>query len=153
MPVSFKNAVKKLIHAHVVDEAPANERQELDVRIKATEIECVPIGQLKPNPRNAKKHPSRQIALLVENYEQFGVTQPIVVDEDGTIICGHARFEAAQKAKLNHLPVVRLSDLRGRKNIQQSWRPRSDRPWPGHFRSQGREALQPQRYQRLQTLW
>jgi hypothetical protein len=33
------------------------------------------------------------------------------VDEDDTIICGHARFEAAQKAKLNHLPVVRLSDL------------------------------------------
>jgi ParB-like chromosome segregation protein Spo0J len=78
---------------------------------KATKIECVPRGRLKPNRRNAKKHPSRQIALLVENYEQFGVTQPIVVDEDDTIICGHACFEAAQKAKLNHLPVVRLSDL------------------------------------------
>ncbi len=114
MPVTFGNAMKKIIHAHVVDEVeevPANERQELDVRIKATKIECVPMGQLKPNPRNAKKHPSRQIALLVENYEQFGVTQPIVVDEVSTIICGHARFEAAQKAKLTHLPVVRLSGL------------------------------------------
>lgn len=114
MPVTIKKAMKKIIHAHVMDEAEeasANERQELDVRIKATRIECVPIGQLKPNPRNAKKHPSRQIALLVENFEQFGVTQPIVVDEDGTIICGHARFEAAQKAKLFHLPVVRLSGL------------------------------------------
>src|ERR1700733_2823319 len=114
MPVTFGNAIKKIIHAHVVDEVdevPANERRQLDVRIKATEIECVPIGQLKPNPRNAKKHPSRQIALLVENYEQFGVTQPIVVDEVSTIICGHARFEAAQKAQLTHLPVVRLSGL------------------------------------------
>ena len=89
MSVTIKKAMKKIIHAHVMDEveeAPANERQELDVRIKATRIECVPIGQLKPNPRNAKKHPSRQIALLVENFEQFGVTQPIVVDEDDTII-------------------------------------------------------------------
>ena len=114
MSVTIKKAMKKIIHAHVMDEAeeaPANERQELDVRIKATRIECVPIGQLKPNPRNAKKHPPRQITLLVENYEQFGVTQPIVVDEDDTIICGHARFEAAQKAKLNHLPAVRLSGL------------------------------------------
>jgi hypothetical protein len=71
MPVTFKNATKKIIHARVeddVEEKPANERQELDVRIKATKIECVPIGRLKPNRRNAKKHPSRQIALLVENY-------------------------------------------------------------------------------------
>jgi hypothetical protein len=113
MPVAFKNAVKKLIHAHVdeVEEKPANERQALDVRIKVKNIEFVPIGQLKPNPRNAKKHPHRQIALLAENYERFGVTQPIVIDENDTIICGHARFEAGQKIGLTHLPVVRLSGL------------------------------------------
>jgi DNA modification methylase len=112
MPVTVNNAKKKIIHAHVDDEeAPATERQDLDVRIKATKIECVPLGQLKPNPRNAKKHSDRQIALLAENYERFGVTQPIVVDENDTIICGHARLEAAKKAKLAHLPVVRLPDL------------------------------------------
>jgi hypothetical protein len=30
---------------------------------------------------------------------------------------------------------------RGWKNIQQPWRPRSDRPWAGHLRSQGTEDL------------
>jgi hypothetical protein len=113
MPVTFKNAVKKIIHANLddIEEVPTNEVQGLDERVKATKIEVVSIDRLKPNPRNAKKHPERQIALLVENYEQFGVTQPIVVDENDTIICGHARFEAARRAKLPHLPVVRLSGL------------------------------------------
>jgi DNA modification methylase len=113
MPVAFKKAVKKLIHAHVeeVEETAASERPALDVRIKAKNIEFVPIAQLKPNPRNAKKHPHRQIALLAENYERFGVTQPIVIDENDTIICGHARFEAGRKIALAHLPVVRLSGL------------------------------------------
>jgi 16S rRNA G966 N2-methylase RsmD len=110
MPIKF--GLKSIIHAHVDDiDASTNAGLNLDARIKATKIELVPIERLKPNPRNAKKHPDRQIALLQDNYEQFGVTQPIVVDEDDAIICGHARFEAARRANLPHLPVVRLAGL------------------------------------------
>jgi DNA modification methylase len=71
----------------------------------------VPIGDLKPNRSNAKKHPEQQIALLVENYKQFGFTQPILIDEEGVILCGHGRFFAAQKLELAHLPAIRLSNL------------------------------------------
>src|SRR4051812_23810534 len=111
MPIRFGS--KKIIHANLDDaeDVSANETLNLDARIKATAIEIVTIDQLKPNPRNVKKHPERQVALLQDNYEQFGVTQPILVDEDGTIICGHARFEAARRANLPHLPVVRLVGL------------------------------------------
>ena len=111
MPIKF--GLKKIIHAHVddIEDASANADLNLDARIKATKIEHVSIERLKPNPHNAKKHPDRQIALLQDNYEQFGVTQPIVVDEDDAIICGHARFEAARRANLPHLPVVRLAGL------------------------------------------
>jgi len=111
MPLTINSLKKKFIHVDDVEETPAHEFQDLDSRIKATRIECVPIGDLKRNRRNARKHPSTQIALLAENYDEFGVVQPIVVDEDSTVICGHARLEAAEKAKLAHLPVVRLSGL------------------------------------------
>jgi hypothetical protein len=70
-----------------------------------------PIGDLKPNRRNAKKHPDRQITLLVENYKLFGFTQPIIIDEDGMILCGHARYFAALKLGITHLPAIRLSHL------------------------------------------
>jgi hypothetical protein len=71
----------------------------------------VPIGDLKPNRRNAKKHPDRQIALLAENFEQFGFTQPILIDEEGVILCGHGRYYAARKLELAHLQAIRLSNL------------------------------------------
>jgi hypothetical protein len=120
MPVLFgkRDQTKAVIHAHIsdeVDDPVENVAQQisepLDQRIKAREIEQVPIERLKPNPRNAKKHSHRQIALLAENFEKWGVTQPIVVDEDNIILCGHGRFAAAAKIKLTHLPVVRLSGL------------------------------------------
>src|SRR3954452_13159113 len=111
MPIKFN--LKNIIHAHVddIEDTSVNEALNLDARIKATTIEIVPLERLKPNQRNAKKHPDRQIVLLQDNYEQFGVTQPIVVDENGTIICGPARFDAARRANFPHLPVVRLTGL------------------------------------------
>jgi hypothetical protein len=108
--VGGKRNVRPVIHAAV--DAHDNEVPErLNSRIKQTELELVPIEQVKPNRRNAKKHPDRQIDLLAENYKQFGFTQPIVIDEDGNILCGHARHLAALKLGLTHLPAVRLSQL------------------------------------------
>lgn len=114
MPVSFADSRKQIV-VHVAeeeDDRSVNLRdQPLDARIKAREIEQVSIDQIKPNPRNAKKHPRRQIALLAQNIEHFGFTQPVSIDEKNGILSGHARFEAAQKIGLRHLPVVRLPGL------------------------------------------
>jgi antitoxin MazE len=78
MPVVRKITVPKQSNIN-----PQNEEQDrLNLRIQNTKIECVPIGDLTPNPRNAKKHPKQQIDLLVENYKLFGFTQPIIIDED-----------------------------------------------------------------------
>ena len=86
-------------------------RDRLNQTIQATKIEISPITSLKPNPRNAKKHSDRQISLLAENYDTFGFTQPILIDEDSMIICGHARYYAALRRSLSHLPALRLSHL------------------------------------------
>jgi hypothetical protein len=50
----------------------AEELADLRQRIAQAKIETVEIRTLKPNPRNAKKHPSHQIALLAENINKFG---------------------------------------------------------------------------------
>ena len=91
----------KKIHAAISDHLDEKDvRHQLNLRIQHTKLECVPIGEIQPNRRNAKKHPARQILLLVENYKIFGFTQPIIIDENGMILCGHARYFAASRVFL-----------------------------------------------------
>ena len=56
----------------------------------------VPVGELKPNPRNPNTHPQRQIELLAKNIRYFGWRQTITVSNlTGLIVSGHGRLMAA----------------------------------------------------------
>lgn len=55
--------------------------------------------------RNARKIPERAIAKVAASIQEFGWQQPIVVDKDGVIICGHTRLLAAKKLGLKQAPV------------------------------------------------
>lgn len=56
----------------------------------------VPIGELKPNPKNPNKHPVDQVALLAKVIEAQGWRQPVKVStRSGLIVSGHGRYEAA----------------------------------------------------------
>ena len=48
---------------------------------------------------------------MAASIQEFGFRQPIVVDEDGVIICGHTRCKAAQKLGLEKVPVHVAKDL------------------------------------------
>jgi DNA modification methylase len=61
----------------------------------AVEIELVPIGTLLPFARNARTHSPTQIERIAGLMRRFGITNPILRDEDGTVIAGHARLAAA----------------------------------------------------------
>jgi DNA modification methylase len=66
---------------------------------------------LKPAQRNARTHSKAQIRQITDSIERFGVISPIIADERGRIVAGHARAEAAKLAGLKHVPVIRLSHL------------------------------------------
>jgi hypothetical protein len=87
------------------------EARQLDAQISRMAIELVPTDSVKTNPRNAKEHPSRQIALIAENMRTFGVNHPLLIDENDTLIGGHARIAAARMLKLKQVPVLRLANL------------------------------------------
>ena len=70
------------------------------------EISSISIDNIKPYTRNAKKHTDTQIAHLMYSVEQFDFTQPLVIDEKGVIIIGHARFEAAKRLHMSTLPCL-----------------------------------------------
>src|ERR1700676_1428471 len=70
-----------------------------------------PVGDLIPDPRNARTHPKRQIDQLKASIQEFGFTNPILADPEGHIIAGHGRLQAARMMGLAELPVITLSGL------------------------------------------
>src|SRR6202163_601354 len=58
-----------------------------------------------PSARNARKIPQQAIDKVAASIQEFFFRQPIVVDKDGVIVCGHTRWLAAQKLGLEQVPV------------------------------------------------
>jgi len=66
---------------------------------------------LTPYHRNTKDHPIKQIDKIAGSIAEFGFDQPIVVDENGVIIKGHGRREAALRLGIAKVPVIVRTDL------------------------------------------
>ena len=54
-----------------------------------------PLEALKPYLGNPRKN-AGAVAAVAESIRRFGFRQPLVVDGDGVIVCGHTRYEAAK---------------------------------------------------------
>jgi DNA modification methylase len=72
----------------------------------ADQIERWPIERLVPYARNARTHTPAQIDQIAASIREWGWTMPILVDENGTILAGHARVLAARKLGLAEVPVI-----------------------------------------------
>jgi len=69
-----------------------------------------PVGELKEFPGNPRRHPEGQIAGLMRSIRRFW-TNPILVDETGTILAGHGRWEAAKRLGMAEVPTVTVGGL------------------------------------------
>lgn len=74
-------------------------------------VEQRSLDQLKTNPRNARRHPAKQLHQLAASISEFGLNAPVLVDEDGVILAGHGRAAAAKLAGLAEVPVIVLRHL------------------------------------------
>jgi DNA modification methylase len=69
------------------------------------------IDRLLPYIRNARTHSDEQVAQIAASIREFGWTNPILVDAEGTLIAGHARLAAARKLGMTEVPVIVLGHL------------------------------------------
>ena len=69
-----------------------------------------PIGGLREFPGNPRQHPEHQIAGLMRSIKRVW-TNPILIDEAGTILAGHGRLEAAKRLGMTEVPTVTISGL------------------------------------------
>ena len=66
----------------------------------------VPVGEVKPNPKNPNQHPEEQIDLLAKIIRAQGWRAPVPVSAlSGLVVRGHGRLMAAIHAGLSHVPV------------------------------------------------
>ena len=79
--------------------------------IRDLKVENTAIAWLKPDPQNARTHSKKQIAQVAASIQQFGWTNPILIDADNRVIAGHARLEAAKELGLQMAPTIRIGDL------------------------------------------
>src|SRR5690606_18040080 len=62
----------------------------------AAKVEIWPIERLTANPRNARIHGPEQIEQIRAPLLEFGWTMRVLVRENGMLIAGHGRLEAAK---------------------------------------------------------
>lgn len=74
-------------------------------------VEPMRIDDLRPYERNAKVHTPEQVRMIANSIEEFGFNNPVLVDDDGGIIAGHGRVEAARLLGMEEVPCVRITNL------------------------------------------
>ena len=77
----------------------------------AAKIVLRPVGDLRAHAGNARLHSAEQIEQIKASMLAFGFTNPLLVDEDGVLIAGHGRLEAAAALGIAKVPVIVLRHL------------------------------------------
>lgn len=77
----------------------------------AKRIEAWPVDRLVPYERNARTHSPEQIRQIAASIQEFGFTNPILVDGKDGIIAGHGRLAAARDIGMTEVPVIVLDHL------------------------------------------
>ena len=72
----------------------------------ADQVERWAIGRLIPYARNARTHSDEQVAQIAASIREFGFTNPVLVDEEGTLIAGHGRVLGAQQLGITDVPTM-----------------------------------------------
>jgi len=70
-----------------------------------------PVEKLVPYANNPRTHSEAQVAQIAKSIEEYGFTNPILVDTKAGILAGHGRLRAAQKLGLAKVPVLVLDHL------------------------------------------
>lgn len=74
------------------------------------DIKQIPITDVVPYDKNPRNNDDA-VESTANSIKEFGWQQPIVVDKNNIIIVGHTRLKAAEKLKLDTVPVLVADNL------------------------------------------
>lgn len=70
-----------------------------------------PVDELFAFAKNARTHSDAQVAEIASSLNEYGFTNPVLIDEAGSIIAGHGRVLAARRLALQAVPTLTLRGL------------------------------------------
>lgn len=68
-------------------------------------------SELIPCANNSRTRSDEQVAQICASIREYGFTNPILIDEEGTIIAGHGRAKAAMRPGMESVPCIVLRGL------------------------------------------
>lgn len=74
-------------------------------------IRYIPTSDLIQFTRNARTHSKAQIRKIAASIQEFGFTNPILIDRGQTVIAGHGRVAAAKLLGMRDVPTICLENL------------------------------------------
>ena len=75
------------------------------------QIQYRSVSDLTLDTRNPRQHSQRQINQIADSIREFGFVMPVVTDDTGQVVVGHARVLAAKKLGMPRIPVVEIRHL------------------------------------------
>lgn len=72
----------------------------------AEKVERWNLKKLRGYDRNARVHSASQISQIEASIREWGWTIPILIDDTGMILAGHARADVARRMKIAEVPVI-----------------------------------------------
>lgn len=78
---------------------------------KQLNVVSLPLSVLIGYEKNARTHSDEQVEQIVASIQEYGWTNPILVDENNVVIAGHGRMAAAALLDLVEVPCIVLSGL------------------------------------------
>tara|TARA_R110002020_G_scaffold74463_5_gene190462 strand:- start:877 stop:2229 length:1353 start_codon:yes stop_codon:yes gene_type:complete len=73
--------------------------------------EQTPIDELQPYKNNARLHSDEQVEQIAKSIKEFGFLNPVLVDDQYTILAGHGRVMGAKKLGLDTVPTIQIKHL------------------------------------------
>lgn len=70
----------------------------------------IPVDDLIPYENNPRLN-DEAVDAVAASIREFGFKQPVVIDKDNVIVCGHTRMKAAVLLGLDTVPAIRADDL------------------------------------------
>ena len=75
------------------------------------EIVYKKVNELIPYINNSRTHSEEQVNQICASINEFGFTNPLLIDEKDSIIAGHGRLMASKKLGMEEVPCIVLEGL------------------------------------------
>ena len=68
------------------------------------------VRDLVPYEKNPRKN-TKAVKYVANSIEEFGFKQPIIIDRDNVVVCGHTRLMATKRLGIEEVPCIVADDL------------------------------------------